>query len=1330
MKYKELFQFEPLAEPARLADAGQEDVARRLLCSFAVSSEMAARLTGQIFPLLRCDTPAASRMLLVTGPRGTGKTHLVAVLCALAGQADHVRHLAAHKAIGADVAGRVDGLACAEDVAGRFLVLRVALQPSAVPLRDTLLGQLEVFLAAKGVPYRFAAEARRRGGRPGIADMMEAFHRAFPDRGLLLAVDDLTSFLAGRAERDLVDDFDFLRHLGSAGDGLRFRIIVAATRLPGEHPAARSVGEGMRRLRGLCVEMTLGGRDASFVAAARLTRKSPEQRALVEAHLSRFAAFYDGMRERLPEFVDAFPLHPDFGVLFDRNVFAERRGALRLLSDFALAVQERELPEDMPGLVAYDSYWEMMRRNPVCRQSPEIAAVIDFSALLEERLDRTIMEPQDRAMARRLIHALSLQRLVAGDLYNWRGATPAELRDALCLYRPGIEMAPGQQPSAALLALVTRILEALRRGVNGPRITVRIHAHQYHLHFRKFRRFLTTEIVLHWVNAVPFLLLMLTGGTLLVTRCLGIELPSAAYLVATHKTCALTWLCAMSLTVLLRFRPHWANIRTMLTWGAADAVWMLQSLRSIYKRDVVIPPAGRFNTGQKINACLVLVYFAGFAATGSLMIWWPSALIPWYAHAALFFASLGSVGGHLYLALVNPSTRIALGGIFHGWAPMKYIEHHHSLSLPEARRAHARPLSVRALAEEIFFSRVEVGMLVAIILLVAVGLYVFGVGRMAPVKKQFAKNFADAIQPRRLSTKHQIGPAAESCTKCHNYAGEIPDQKCEKCHDDIRERRVAKQGYHGTLKGDCRYCHREHRDPTKSLVPLDQAEFNHDEALFRLVGRHAAIPCDDCHRKQRTKDTPGIYYIGLAHTRCTDCHRDPHAGRLTNACDACHTPRGWTGGELLFSHATGSTFPLEGRHATVECARCHKPADPGAKLASARFKGLGRACIDCHEDPHRQQFATHCTRCHSPAGWGREHLDFDHDEDSSFPLVARHASVDCVKCHKPAEAGAALGSAPFRGLRSASCVDCHQDPHRDQFGNACAGCHSPAGWDRQHLDFDHDRDSRFPLVAKHATVDCVKCHKPAGAGAPPGSAKFRGLAAASCADCHTDPHQGQFTQACTTCHPRPDTWKVGAPRFQHDRDTKFALTGKHVSLGCAQCHKPRPDGAALSSAKFAGLGTSCAVCHPVKHPDTYGSHCTACHTTAAWPKKRKVFNHGRDFGFDLVGGHLLIACSACHNPDVVGPREQKRVAAYDCNTCHQRNDPHKGQLGADCARCHTTLGWKGDDLAFDHNTMSRFRLDRDHIGVACAKCHKENRWKPLETTCSACHTKFFLENKK
>ena len=61
-------------------------------------------------------------------------------------------------------------------------------------------------------------------------------------------------------------------------------------------------------------------------------------------------------------------------------------------------------------------------------------------------------------------------------------------------------------------------------------------------------------------------------------------------------------------------------------------------------------------------------------------------------------------------------------------------------------------------------------------------------------------------------------------------------------------------------------------------------------------------------------------------------------------------------------------------------------------------------CQGCHEDIHYGQFQKHgpkktCEKCHRVTVW--TDLDFDHDKDSSYPLIGAHRKATCEGCHKP-----------------------------------------------------------------------------------------------------------------------------------------------------------------------------------------------------------------------------------------------------------------------------------------------------------------------------------------
>lgn len=1316
MKYGDLIQFHRAERIDGVRASASAKLSQQLVATYYLSEGISHQLTNIVFPHLRLgENPETKPILLLGGP-GTGKSHLLSVITSLA-ESTVSPDLPASPEVTLSQQTGLLALEGAEAVAGRFITVRAGARLRDLSLREALTNQLSFRLSTLGIQYAFPPALHARDVGRAFRDMMTAFKTAFPEQGLLLVADELQDYMAVHTHAQWVEDLDFLLSMTAACRETDLRFMMGLRKSVVETPHSHAVEERLIRLKSAFEPVRIASLDVRDAAAHRLVPKTPEQKVCVAEHLGRYAPWYGGMADRMDEFVASFPIHPDYFEVIGSLPF---EGAQQVLVELSTAVErllDKPVPGDSPGLIAYDDYWDQLCCHPVISQLPEVEAVVKCGKQLEGKV-RAAATISSVDIPFRLIHALCIRRLLTDGAHPSHGLTPAELRDQLCLTSPGTESSADDQ-AGALLSRVTEAL-ALIHEQAGEALTGR--DNEYHLNIRKLRRFVAPELVLHWINAVPFLILMLTGGGMLLSRFIHIEPKWFSILFTTHKICAATWVIGVPASVLMRAKLHWQqHLRSMLSWGPGDLVWMVQSIRSLYDKKAVVPDAGRFNTGQKINACLVMMYFAGFSTTGLVMLWKASILAPWYLHTMLFFASMGSVGGHLFLALVNPSTRIALAGIFHGWAPIEYIEHHHPLSLPANTRAHRRVADQITLRRALSFTRVEIVIVVITAILAGTGLLVFSRVQHPSLETLFSKSFVAAIKPAELSTKHQIGEVTRSCTKCHSYAGEIPNAKCEYCHPLIKDRRAREIGYHGTLKGDCIQCHKEHLEPSQSIIPLDRKKFDHRLTAFPRDGKHATLECDECHRKKRAPGTQGGYYIGLKSGLCTDCHRDPHGSQFKQSCDTCHTAHGWKGQNLKFDHKGDPSFQLLGKHTTLECAKCHKPKSPWSSLSSATFKGLPTSCVGCHKDPHRKQFTAACTTCHTQSGWKKGFLLFDHNRDSKFPLVAKHLTTDCAKCHKPETPWSPLASATFKGLPT-GCTDCHKEPHRKQFTAACTTCHTPAGWKKEFVSFDHNRDSKFPLVAKHAQATCDKCHTPSAPGEALGFARFTNLKTA-CADCHQDPHRGQFERNCTRCHAGPTTWKFDLNHFNHNKDTKFVLVGKHVTLDCIKCHKPQTPGGPLGSATFRGLGTTCQDCHPVKHPESYGPSCMACHTLDVWPKKMKEFEHLLKNG--LADKHLSLKCSVCHNEKRMPYPIQSGKTKFTCYSCHQANDPHKGTLGTECAKCHSMTGWKGEHLIFDHNKMTRYTLDRDHQNVPCLKCHVRGRWKPLGMTCQNCHTKFF-----
>lgn len=124
-------------------------------------------------------------------------------------------------------------------------------------------------------------------------------------------------------------------------------------------------------------------------------------------------------------------------------------------------------------------------------------------------------------------------------------------------------------------------------------------------------------------------------------------------------------------------RPLARSARELGTLDAADREW----LRAIPPRMLAgapEPPAARFNAGQKLNFALVSVLLLILYVSGvdTIVVGTHHNLI-FGAHKLATIALGVLVAGHLYMALVNRSTRPALRGMLTGevdreWARMHY----------------------------------------------------------------------------------------------------------------------------------------------------------------------------------------------------------------------------------------------------------------------------------------------------------------------------------------------------------------------------------------------------------------------------------------------------------------------------------------------------------------------------------------------------------------------------------------------------------------------------------------------------------------------------------
>src|SRR5260370_30639654 len=350
MKYGELVHFEPIERVVQLRNADQADAAKQLVSHYVISKEMAEKIVSLVIPDLEFATPADNKGLMIVGNYGTGKSHLMAVLSAIAENANALPLLTNESVAKA-----------AQRIAGKFKVIRVEIGAVTMSLRDILAAEIEEHLAKLGIRYTFPSVSSVPNNKRAFEDMMARFHDKFPDQGLLVVVDELLDYLRSRKDQEIVLDLSFLREIGEVSKDLRFRFIAGIQEAIFDSPRFSFVSDSLRRVKDRFEQILIARNDIKYVVAERLLRKTLDQQQKIRDYLLPFAKYYGNINVRLEDFVLLFPVHPAYIDTFAQVTVVEKREVLKSLSIAMRKRLDEELPASEPGLIAYDTYWTNLR---------------------------------------------------------------------------------------------------------------------------------------------------------------------------------------------------------------------------------------------------------------------------------------------------------------------------------------------------------------------------------------------------------------------------------------------------------------------------------------------------------------------------------------------------------------------------------------------------------------------------------------------------------------------------------------------------------------------------------------------------------------------------------------------------------------------------------------------------------------------------------------------------------------------------------------------------------------------------------------------------------
>ncbi len=423
---------------------------------------------------------------------------------------------------------------------------------------------------------------------------------------------------------------------------------------------------------------------------------------------------------------------------------------------------------------------------------------------------------------------------------------------------------------------------------------------------------------------------------------------------------------------------------------------------------------------------------------------------------------------------------------------------------------------------------------------------------------------------------------SSNCASCHNteafrpaprfdhsktkfvLKGKHRVTKCIQCHEKTTKNGKDFQQFTGLAFTDCKSCH---SDPHRNRIPgkctqchseasfakiIARGRFNHNTTGFVLKGQHKTIGCFTCHKNSgdplnvfRDKKTSNT-------KNCAACHDDAHDGKFGNKCADCHNESSFlavriTGNAVTFNHDV-TDFPLEGKHSSVTCSKCHTPP----KAYRIDFS----QCSNCHDDYHRGEFVNEntspdCDECHS-VNEGFEFTTFsvEKHEKTLFPLQGAHMATPCFTCHRKSKRW------EFN-LQKYFCIDCHDDIHKGYLDkkfypeNQCSNCHEEGAWSA--VSFNH-KSIGWPLDGKHAETACRACHFDVSSDGTVVAQNF-GTLDTKCESCHENIHGESFAingvTDCVRCHVT-GSWMP--EKFDHNT-TRFPLDGQHAKLECNACHK-------------------------------------------------------------------------------------------------------------------------------------------------------------------------------
>ncbi|ADC69580.1 hypothetical protein MFS40622_0898 [Methanocaldococcus sp. FS406-22] len=396
VKVKELFNFQEIRPVIQVV----KDDPKELVSTFVVSDKM----KKDIELIVQNLNDIQHRSIFIIGDYGTGKSHFLGFIVNIAGDKSLIDYIQDE-----DLKKYLK-----ENLEKDFIIVVYELNPIRQPFGLIFYLIMQMYLEKNygikiNVPKTEEEFNSILDHKQYIIDnIIKPVKEKFPDRGIIVAFDELSDFLRQKHREDVNQDMQFIRILGELSEKEDIIFIFSMQENIFRSPLYVDQADAVSRVyqRYHIIEITK--EDVEKVLAQRIVPKTPAQIAKLRELLSQYKKYYEDFEGKEDEFIELYPIHPSVLHAFRQLPYFQKRGILK----FAMDKIKEILDKEFPAFVTMDSIFDEIYNNPTISNTEEVREVLDVVERLLYKIQSIPALRKDRDIAERIIKSLAVYKLM------------------------------------------------------------------------------------------------------------------------------------------------------------------------------------------------------------------------------------------------------------------------------------------------------------------------------------------------------------------------------------------------------------------------------------------------------------------------------------------------------------------------------------------------------------------------------------------------------------------------------------------------------------------------------------------------------------------------------------------------------------------------------------------------------------------------------------------------------------------------------------------------------------------------------------------------------